>query len=222
MHVGLIMDGNRRWAKSKNLSIVLGHNTGGDNLEKILTYCRVIDIKELTCYVLSTENYQSRGAANVKTLINMITDFADKKRQKLINQEVKVKIIGDISTFSVQAKKSLEELVNSTKKFHKIVLNLCINYGSQQEILQAVKNLINQGIKPEEINLQTFTRNLQLTSSPDLIIRTGGHQRLSNFLLWQAAYSEFYFTETLWPNFTTEELKKAVESFKQSQRNFGK
>jgi undecaprenyl diphosphate synthase len=219
MHIGIIMDGNRRWAKSKHLPSMLGHAQGAKNIEKIVDFAVKKGAKIVTLYIMSTENFTSRSKEEVDRLTLLITEYAKEMQSKFPKKDIKAVTLGNITQLTDQLKKSLQSLSNKTSHCNGLLLQLCINYGGRDEIIRAIKKLNAKGIDIDETNL---TNELDSPSSPDLIIRTGGNRRLSNFLTWQSAYSELYFTDTLWPDFDTTEFQKALDYFLQEQRNFGK
>lgn len=219
MHVGFIMDGNRRWAKKGGFLPYLGHNMGGETLEKILEVCPKYEIDIVTIYALSTENLVNRSAIELKALMELLKSMALTKKDKLAKGGIKVKLVGDISPFPESTKNALLELVETTKNGQNSILQICLNYGGKQEILDAVKKTIAAGL---ELNQENVTKNLGADGEPELIIRTGGAQRISNFLLWQGAYSEYFFSDKLWPEFGETELIEALDFYKQQVRNFGK
>jgi len=213
------MDGNRRWAKKGGFLPYLGHNMGGETLEKILEVCPKYEIDIVTIYALSTENLVNRSAIELKALMELLKSMALTKKDKLAKGGIKVKIVGDISPFPESTKNALLELVETTKDGQNSILQICLNYGGKQEILDAVKKTIAAGL---ELNQENVTKNLGADGEPELIIRTGGAQRISNFLLWQGAYSEYFFSDKLWPEFGETELIEALDFYKQQVRNFGK
>lgn len=213
------MDGNRRWAKKGGFLPYLGHNMGGETLEKILEVCPKYEIDIVTIYALSTENLVNRSAIELKALMELLKSMALTKKDKLAKGGIKVKLVGDISPFPESTKNALLELVETTKNGQNSILQICLNYGGKQEILDAVKKTIAAGL---ELNQENVTKNLGADGEPELIIRTGGAQRISNFLLWQGAYSEYFFSDKLWPEFGETELIEALDFYKQQVRNFGK
>ena len=219
MHVGIIMDGNRRWAKAKNLPTLLGHAKGAKNIEKVIKFASKNGASIITLYILSTENLVNRTKKEILTLMTLIADFAANMRTKLIKQDVCVTILGDITDLPSGTKTALQKLVLDTQNCLKVKLQICVNYGGRDEIVRSVRRLIKEN---KEINEQNISKSLDSPSSPDLIIRTGGNKRLSNFLTWQSAYSELYFTDVLWPDFDEPEYQKALAFFHSENRNFGK
>jgi undecaprenyl diphosphate synthase len=219
MHLGIIMDGNRRWAKLHALETIFGHNNGVKALDRLLEVCPSLGIQTVTVYALSTENFVKRSEFEIINLVDVISNAALKYKEKLIGKNVRVKVLGEINKVPEKLKNSLLQLVDETKDCSKSLLQLCINYGGRNEIVRAVEKTIASG---EEISEEAISRNLDSNLQPDLIIRPGGHKRLSNFLLWQSAYSELYFTDVLWPDFNENELIKALDYYNGQERKFGK
>ncbi len=223
-HLAIIIDGNRRWAKNKGRSSFNGHKKGMDNVRKIGESCRKKGIKVLTLYVFSTENWK-RSKKEVKYLMNLFSQvFSKKNVQELNGKGIRLKVIGQINRLSKPLQKKIKEAEELTKSNKKGILNLAVSYGGKADIVQAIKNIVKKRVPEEKINESLIEKNLWTFDlpHPDLIIRTGGEQRLSNFLLWQSAYSELYFTKKLWPDFTEKELDKALKDYSQRQRKFGK
>lgn len=213
------MDGNRRWAKKGNLLPYAGHNIGGETLERILEICPIYGIKIVTIYALSSENFLNRSKPELKALMELLRFMAINKKSKLQQAGIKVKIAGNIKPFPQKTRQALMELEDATRECKNSELQICLNYGGKQEILAAARKVFQSG---ETLSETTLNKHLEAIGSPDLIIRTGGRQRLSNFLLWQAAYTELYFSEKLWPEFDESELKKALKFYHNQVRNFGK
>lgn len=223
-HVAIIMDGNRRWAKKQNLPTLKGHAQGIVSLEKVVEKCIQLGVKYLTVYALSTENIQERSPREVFGLFRILQQGYSTKIKKLMQNGVKVKVLGFEEGLPSQILKIIQEASNIQIDKPVMQLNIALNYGGRKEILSAVKNIINQKIPSNKINENLITDNL-LTNGipdPDLIIRTGGKVRISNFLIWQAVYAEWYFTEVLWPDFGEQDLKKALVWYQSQKRNFGK
>lgn len=213
------MDGNGRWAKQKALIRTNGHQKGAKNLENIVEFCVGANIKTLTLYAFSTENWK-RPQNEVSFLMKLLKKFLVEKRDLFIKNEIAFHTIGDISKFDEDIRNEIKTLKNISSKNTKMNLVLALNYGSKDEIIRAVKKTLED---KKEINEENISSNLDTASfgDVDLLIRTGGEQRLSNFLLWQAAYAEFAFTKTLWPDFTPEELAKIIENYTHIHRKFG-
>ena len=223
-HLGIIIDGNRRWAEKKGLPFFEGHRRGLDNVQKIGDYCTKKGIKILTLYTFSTENWK-RSKKEVSYLMRLLAGSLSKKNiQEFHEKKVKLQIIGQkerLPQFLQEKIKGAEELTKNNKER---ILNLAISYGGRIEIIEAVKNIIKKKIPANKITEDLINKNLWTAGLPypDLIIRTGGAKRLSNFLTWQSAYSEFYFTKKFWPEFTEEDLDKALLDFSHRDRRFGK
>lgn len=218
-HLAIIMDGNGRWAKTKSLARIKGHEAGAEVVETVSEFCIKNGIANLTLYAFSTENWK-RPESEVNFLLNLLKKFIIKKREIFIKNEIKFKAIGDISVFSQDLQSEISALQNLTATYKKLNFNLALNYGSRDEIIRAAKKVIQKG---DELNEQNLSANLDSTDSGDvdLLIRTGGEIRLSNFMLWQASYAEFAFTNTFWPDFSEDELAEIVENFKIKNRRFG-
>jgi len=223
-HIGIIMDGNRRWAAKKGLTINQGHEAGTKVLEKIIEYCLELGVKTLTVYTLSTENWRKRTKEEVRGIFELLIRFVKEKKEKYAKSGVRVGILGDFQAFPRKVVKALGEILKIVKKHERLKVNIALNYGGRDEILRAVRRIISQRIPPKKLNEETFSKFLYTNGEPDpdLIIRTGGEIRLSNFLLWQMSYSELYFTDTLWPDFDERELDKAIAEYQKRKRNFGK
>lgn len=218
-HLAIIMDGNGRWAKTKSLARIKGHEAGAKVVETVSEFCIKNGIANLTLYAFSTENWK-RPESEVNFLLNLLKKFIIKKREIFIKNEIKFKAIGDISVFSQDLQSEISALQNLTATYKKLNFNLALNYGSRDEIIRATKKVIQKG---DELNEQNLSANLDSADSGDvdLLIRTGGEIRLSNFMLWQASYAEFAFTNTFWPDFSEDELAEIVENFKIKNRRFG-
>ena len=214
-HVAFIMDGNGRWGVKKKRSRNYGHVKGIDTVRKIVKNSIELKIPIITFYVFSSENWK-RPKKEINFLFNLIKNYFLKEIENLIQQGIKINIIGEFNKLSRDIKSTLKKTMFHTKKNKKILVNLAINYGSHNEIINAVK-------KTKKLNLKNFEKNLYTKSlpNPDILIRTGGHQRLSNFMLWQLAYSELYFLKKLWPDFNSGDFKKIISKYKRSKRNFG-
>ena len=226
-HVALIMDGNGRWAKQRGLPRTLGHRAGVEALKEIVRYASEIGIKILTVYAFSTENW-ARPIEEVDYLINtLLVEYMKKEIDELNKNNVKIRILGNIDDLPVLTRKQIIEAVETTKNNTGLKFNIALNYGGRKEIVDAVKKItnmvLNGMIDEKEINEELFSRYLYTAGDkdPDLIIRTSGEMRISNFLIWQSAYSEFYFTKTLWPDFTKEDLDKAINEYAKRDRRFG-
>ena len=223
-HVGIIMDGNRRWAAKRGLTINEGHEAGTKALEKIIEYCLELGVKILTVYTLSTENWRKRTKEEVRGIFELLIRFVKEKKEEYKKKGVKLGVLGGFQAFPRKVVQAIKEVLKIVKKHERLKVNIALNYGGRDEILRAVRKIISQRIPPKKINEENFGKFLYTNGEPDpdLIIRTGGEIRLSNFLLWQTSYSELYFTNTLWPDFDEKELDKAIAEYQKRQRNFGK
>ena len=222
-HIGIIMDGNRRWAAKRGLTAIQGHEAGVKALVKIVDHCLELGVKTLTVYTLSTENWRERAKEEVKGIFNLLVRAVKEKKEEYKKKGIKVAILGDFQAFPRKVVRAIEEILAIVKKHERLKVNIALNYGGRDEILRAVKKIVSQKIPPKKINEETFGKLLYTNGErdPDLIIRAGGEIRLSNFLLWQMSYSELYFTDTLWPDFSPEKLDKAIAEYQRRTRRFG-
>ncbi|MGP1484798.1 MAG: polyprenyl diphosphate synthase [Campylobacter sp.] len=216
-HLGIIMDGNGRWAKKRGFLRTKGHENGAKVVEEICEFCINNNIEILTIYAFSTENWK-RPKNEVDFLMDLLLKFLVSKRDIFLKNGIIFNTIGQISVFNDNLKKEIENLKILTKQNKKLKLNLAINYGSKDEIIRAIKKLNESNL---EINEQNLMQNLDEAKPVDLLVRTGGEMRLSNFMLLQAAYAELAFTQTLWPDFKAQELAHIVQNFKNKNRRFG-
>lgn len=225
-HVAIIMDGNRRWAKKRGLPTQLGHSEGANTLEKMADICEDLGIKYLTVYAFSTENWK-RSEEEVDHLMKLLAKHIKDFDKRIKNRNVRFRLVGEISRLNKDLQNGIREIEERTKNNTGLTVNIAINYGGRAEIAIATQKIAedvkNDKIKIEDINEELIYKYLQTKESPDpdLLIRTGGEQRLSGFLLWQSSYSELYFTDVLWPDFDKKELEKAIEEFNNRKRNFG-
>ena len=225
-HIAIIMDGNRRWAKQRNLDVRLGHKKGAENLETIVKYCNKIGIKYLTVYAFSTENWK-RSKEEVGALMLLLQNYLDIFAKTADKENIKIKMLGNREGLSEGLLKKIDNTIESTKNNTGITFNIAFNYGGRDEIVKAVKNISlnikNGNINIEDINEKMISENLYTEDmpDPDLMIRTSGEIRTSNFLPWQLVYSEFYFTNKLWPDFSTEDLDNAILEYSKRTRKFG-
>ena len=225
-HIAIIMDGNRRWAKERNIETRLGHKEGAETLKKIAKYANKIGIQYLTVYAFSTENWK-RTKEEVGALMGLlqmyVNDFLNDKEL----ENIKINVLGDVSKLEPGLQKSIQKAIDRTKDYTGMTLNVAFNYGGRDEITKAVQKIANKvqnkDLSIQEINEQCVSAHLytQGQLDPDLLIRTGGEQRVSNFLLWQLAYTEFLFIDKYWPDFSAEDLDEAIEVFEQRNRKFG-
>jgi len=225
-HIGIIMDGNGRWAKGKGLPRVAGHRAGAETLRTVVETCIDLGIPYLTVYAFSTENWK-RSQEEVNALMELLVEYIDKELFKLKENGVRINTIGNISELPFNAISRINNAETETAQNQKLDLQIALNYGGRTEILDAVKSISQKvaagSLQPENIDLQTFEEHLYTAGmpDPDLFIRTAGELRLSNFLLWQSAYTEFWFTEVFWPDFKPELLYQAIYDFQNRQRRFG-
>lgn len=219
-HIAFIMDGNGRWAILRGLSRINGHKQGIIALKKTLHYVYELGIKYISLYAFSKENWK-RPKSEVDGIMKLLEDYIDEDLSEMIEKNIRLNIMGDIFALKEDLRKKIINALEQTKTFDKFVLNIGINYSGRDEILRAANNAIKDGYK--EIDDAVFEKYLytQGMADPDLIIRTSGEQRISNFMLYQSAYSELYFTKTLWPDFSKKTLLKAIESYKKRNRKFG-
>lgn len=221
-HIAIILDGNGRWAKKRLLPRAMGHKAGCETLEKIVEDCARLGVSYLTVYGFSTENWK-RSEEEVSALMNLFRLYMKKLMEVANNNNVLVKMIGDKSRFATDIIEGIDKLVYSTKNNTGMVFTFAVNYGSRDEIKRAISNIISDNIKAEDISEELISSYLDTagTPDPDLLIRTSGEFRISNYLLWQIAYSEIYITDTLWPDFNKNELIKAIENYNHRERRFG-
>ncbi|MGM5484139.1 MAG: polyprenyl diphosphate synthase [Nanobdellota archaeon] len=217
LHIAVIMDGNRRWAEKNGLNKLEGHKYGAKKLENFIIWCEKLNVKEMTIYTLSTENLK-RTKKEIESLYNLFRSFLKKIDEK-IPEETRINFLGDMNLFPDDLREKMEEIKSKTKKKSKYILNFCMGYGGRDEIIKAVNKAIKEG---EEIDEKGFENLLYTKSSPDIVIRTGGKIRTSNFLPWQAVYSEWFFIEKLWPDIDKNDLTYIIKNFYSRQRNYGK
>jgi undecaprenyl diphosphate synthase len=222
-HVAIIMDGNGRWATSRGLPRMMGHRAGTENLRSIIKASVEFGIQYLTIYAFSTENW-GRPNDEVEGLMHILSDVIDNELEELNNEGVKIRHIGRIDRMQEDLRRKVLNAVKATRENRRLVLCVAWNYGSRDEIVYAIQHLIADGKQIEEIDEDLVSQYLFTAGipDPDLVIRTSGEMRISNFLTWQSAYSEWYFTPTLWPDFDKEELRKALEDYSQRDRRFGR
>ena len=215
-HIAFIMDGNGRWGKKKAKGRNFGHLKGVETVKKIVKESLRLNIPIITFYVFSSENWK-RPKSEKSYLFKLIKNYFLKEIKNIIKQGIKINILGELNKFSSDLKAVLKKSIKLTNKNEKIIVNLAINYGSQIEILQALKKT------KKKLNKKNFEKNLYTKNlpNPDILIRTGGYQRLSNFLLWQLAYTELFFLKKLWPDFNSNDLKKVIKKYKNIKRNYG-
>ncbi len=221
-HVAIIMDGNGRWARARGLPRLAGHRAGTENIRRVLEGCVEYGVKILTIWAFSTENW-GRPKEEVRGLMLILEQVIDRELKELHAQGVQLRHIGRMEGISKKLQRKVRQAIELTKNNQTLILNVAFNYGGRPEIVDAVKRIITDGVPAEEVDEELFSRYLYTSDlpDPDLIIRTSGEYRVSNFLLWQGAYAEYYFTPTLWPDFGKEELYKALVDYNQRERRFG-
>lgn len=222
-HVAIIMDGNGRWALSRGLPRIAGHRAGTENLRRVLEGCGELGIKYLTLYAFSTENW-GRPVEEVRGLMRILEDVIDSELAELSEQGVQLRHLGNLDQLDAHLRAKVLQAVEMTRHNDRLVLNIAFNYGGRDEIVTAIRHMITDGIPAEDVTDELVSKYLYTRDvpDPDLVIRTSGELRISNFLIWQAAYAEWYFTPVYWPDFGKEELRKAVEEFGARERRYGK
>jgi undecaprenyl diphosphate synthase len=225
-HIAIIMDGNGRWAKKKLLNRISGHLRGVDAVKEVVKACRELGIKILTLYAFSTENWK-RPKDEVAALMGLLKEYLIKEGEEMLQNNIRLRAIGKIEDLPEDVQETLREAIRKTERCDGLVLNLALSYSGRSEIIHAVQRLLfdsqNGKVKPEEVTFQRFSEYLWTRGipDPDLLIRTSGELRISNFLLWQIAYTEIYVTDTLWPDFDRAELLKAIADYQSRERRFG-
>ena len=222
-HIAIIMDGNRRWAKKHNMPSAMGHKKGVEALKKTLKACHKFGVKYLTVYAFSTENW-NRNPDEVNFLMELLANTIKNEMQELHENGVVIDFIGDLSKLNPKLQKILYDAMDYTKDNTGVRLQIAFNYGARDELVNAVKKIIDKGVKSENITTDLISQELYTSSipDPDLLIRTGGEMRVSNYLLWQIAYSEIYVTKQYWPEFDEQSLAEAIFEFGNRQRRYGK
>lgn len=223
VHIAIIMDGNGRWALKRGLPRLAGHRAGTENLRRIIRACVEFGIKYLTIYAFSTENW-GRPHEEVDGLMRILEDVIDRELDELNEQGVQIRHLGRLDQLAPRLQSKVMDAVRQTQHNSRLVLNVAFNYGGRDEIVNAIQQIIKDGVAAEEVTPDLVSRYLYTAGvpDPDLIIRTSGELRISNFLIWQAAYAEWYVTPTFWPDFGKEELRKAIEAFARRDRRYGK
>ena len=225
VHIGIIVDGNRRWAKEKGLPIFEGHRRGIALVKQVANWCFGSGVKFVTFYIFSTENWQ-RAKEEVDYLLEKIfrENLFGRDLDYFHQKDIRMLVSGRKERLPESLQKAIEQAMKLTANNNKGIVNFCLNYGGRAEIVDAVKNLIEKEVSSSKINENLFREHLYYSEipDPDLVIRTAGEQRISNFLLWQSAYSEFYFVDKYWPDFTKKDLKEAIKNYSRRQRRYGK
>jgi len=223
-HIAIIMDGNRRWAKERHLPTLIGHAKGYERIEKIVAHADKLGIKYITFWAFSTENWK-RNKEEVAYLLNLFRKvLKGNMLKKMLQNNGKLQVLGDVTAFPDDIQKEINRVLQDSKHNTGITINIALNYGGRMEIINAVKNIISNKIKRTDITESVISQYLYTNSlpDPDLIIRTGGEQRLSGYLPWQSIYSELYFTDEYWPDFGEESFDKALQEYAHRERRFGK
>ena len=222
-HIGIIMDGNRRWAKARGLSSGEGHAAGAEALSNIIEACAERGVETVTIYAFSTENFKNRSAKEIAVLFELIVGWLQRKQNDMKEKGVRLAFLGDLTKLPDRIQHKIDHAVDVLKNNERIKCNILLNYGGRTEIVNAMKEIMKEGKSAEEINEDMINNHLYTKgqADPDLIIRTGGEVRVSNFLIWQLSYSELYFTDTLWPDFTPAELDKSLAEYARRERRFG-
>jgi len=220
-HIAIVLDGNGRWATKRALPRTAGHAAGAETFRRVATYCKDIGIEYLTVYAFSTENWK-RSEDEIETIMGLLEKYLYESIEKMERDRVKMKFLGDTTVLSQKLRDLIAETEEISKKFDGVQVNICLNYGSRAEILRAVEKYVEE-VSPPPLTEETFSKYLYTADipDPDLVIRPSGEFRLSNFLLWQSAYSEFYFTDTLWPDFDERELDRAIVTYQARDRRYG-
>ncbi|MGI9535155.1 MAG: isoprenyl transferase [Thermodesulfobacteriota bacterium] len=221
-HVVLIMDGNGRWAEKRKLSRITGHREGMKSVSSIVKASKEIGIKYITLFAFSAQNW-NRPKKEVIALMDLLKQFLLQEGPRLIEQDIKLNAIGRLNKLPKEARDTLNQIIKNTRKCKSMTLTLALSYGSREEIVDAVRVIAEKGYKPRNINEKTIGNNLYTSDmpDPDLLIRTSGEQRISNFMLWQLAYTEIYVTRTLWPNFRKKHFINAILNYQNRERRFG-
>jgi undecaprenyl diphosphate synthase len=222
-HVAMIMDGNGRWALQRGLPRLAGHKAGTENLRRVIRASVEFGVKYLTIYAFSTENW-GRPPEEVKGLMYILEDVIDRELNELNKEGVQLRHIGRLERLAPSLQKKVLDAIEVTRNNDRLILNIAFNYGGRDEIVQAIQRIMKDGVPPEKVTDEMVSKYLYTAGvpDPDLIIRTSGELRVSNFLIWQAAYSEWYVTPTFWPDFNKEEYRQALESFAHRDRRYGK
>lgn len=227
-HIAIIMDGNGRWAKKRRLPVAAGHNAGLKAMKKIVKHSSKLGLKHLTVYAFSTENWK-RSEEEIKGIFNLLVKYVDWELKELCANDVRVRILGDYSVLPNKVNQRVKKMIEETKTNKGLQLNIALNYGGREEIRRAVKSIASDAaagkLGPDSVTDEIIEKRLYTgeedVPDPELLIRTSGEMRLSNYLLWQCAYSEFVFTDALWPDFTPEEYDKVIETYQSRNRRFG-
>lgn len=227
LHVGVIIDGNRRWATKRGLPIIEGHRVGAENIQRLLNWCREFDVYEVTIYTFSAQNFR-RPLKEVRDLMHLFRQyFLDLLNDyRLHKYRIRVRVAGQINRFPLSLQKILHRIIEVTKQYRDYQVNFALAYGGREELVEATRALAAQAkrgtIKPDQINEKMITDRLYISRSADLVIRTGGELRTSNFLPWQTTYSEWFFVKKMWPAFQKSDFRRILEQFRTRERRFGR
>ncbi len=223
-HIAIIMDGNGRWAKKRRMPRTAGHAVGAETFRKVATYCKDIGLDYLTVYAFSTENWK-RPPEEVEAIMGLLEKYLLESIEKMERDKVKMKFFGDVSVLSPRLRELIDRTEEISKRFEGCQVNICLNYGGRDELVRAMRRYACEVAEGRENNIEEEDVSSYLFSAgipdPDLLIRPGGEYRLSNFLMWQSAYSELYFTDTLWPDFNEKEINRAIAEFQRRERRYG-
>jgi len=225
-HIAIIMDGNGRWAERHTMGRIAGHRKGAESVRAVVKTCRRIGIRFLTLYAFSTENWL-RPEAEVSALMNLLRQYLEKESREMMQKEIRLRAIGNLDTLEPSVLAKLRETIEMTAGNQGMILNLALSYGGRDEIIEAAKRMVADAqagrIRASEVTKELFAGYLHTSGmpDPDMLIRTGGEYRISNFLLWQMAYTEFFFIDTLWPDFCESDLLKAIVEYQRRERRFG-
>lgn len=222
-HIAMIMDGNRRWAEKEGKSVTKGHQAGAKNLKNLIDHAEKLGIRYVTVYALSTENWRKRAKNEVRGIFDLLVNIVKEKKEEYKERGIKFFVLGNFQAFPLRVRDSIKEMLDIVKKHEVMRFNVALNYGGRDEIIRAIKKMIEDGVNSEEVDEQLVNDYLDTKDQPDpdIIIRTGGEIRLSNFLLWQMSYAELYFTDMLWPDFGPKQLEKAIYDYQQRHRRLG-
>ncbi|MEK7452585.1 MAG: polyprenyl diphosphate synthase [Patescibacteria group bacterium] len=222
-HIGFIMDGNRRWAKERFLTTGEGHAAGAENISTIVEACAKRGVETVTIYAFSTENFKNRSQKEISILFGLLAAWISRKSKLMKEQGVRLAFLGDLTKLPDRLQHKIQHAVDVLKHNERIKCNILLNYGGRPEIIRAMQEIVREGKTADEINEELISNHLYTKgqADPDLMIRTGGEMRVSNFLIWQLSYSELYFTDTYWPDFNADELDKALVNYAARERRFG-
>ena len=222
-HLAIIMDGNGRWAQARGLPREAGHRAGAETVRTIVTECRSLGIRHLTIYTFSSENW-NRPKTEISALFTLLMEFLSVEVPRMVDQGISMRVLGDLDAMPLAQRTALRHAIKRTEGGKGMILNLALNYGGRGEIVRAMQTMLREGLRPEDVTEQTVADHLYTAGQPDpdLLIRTSGEQRLSNYLLYQCAYSELYFTPVPWPDFDCAQLRLALDAYAARSRRFGK